>query len=304
MAGASHATVAPVRTIEVELRPRSPFDLARSARLQSCGTRRWADGALRLAFRAAGSPARALVRQRSDGTLVATVAAGDDAAAVDHLRFALGTDDDLAPFLRRAERDPLLSRVARSARGLRVVRTSTVAHAALRGVAGQLIAAQEARRIERAVIATVADREVELRLPPTTAELAQLAPARIEALGLAGRRAAALVRLCRSIELERLRDHPTDAVVRRICREPNLGPWTAGVICLQGLGRHEHGLVGDLGLIRLCGHLLGRPATTEDTAALLAPWDEWAGLASSWYLHHPLARQRGRLPGRVLAGLA
>jgi 3-methyladenine DNA glycosylase/8-oxoguanine DNA glycosylase len=90
--------------------------------------------------------------------------------------------------------------------------------------------------------------------------------------------------------------------VRRVCREPNLGPWTAGVICLQGLGRHEHGLVGDLGLIRLCGHLLGRPATPEDTAALLEPWGEWAGLASNLYLHHPLARQRGRLRAAALAG--
>jgi 3-methyladenine DNA glycosylase/8-oxoguanine DNA glycosylase len=284
-----------VRTIEVELHPRSPFHLERSARLQGCGTRRFAEGVLRLAFRIGGAPAQALVRQRADGTLLAQVRADDEAAAVDHLRFALGTDDDLSPFLRRAERDPLLGRVARSARGLRVLRLSTVAHAALRGMAGQLIAAQEARRIERQVIALATDREDGLRLPPSTQELAALTPARVEACGLAGRRAAALVRVCRTLELDRLRDHPTEAVVRRIVREPNLGPWTAGVICLEGLGRHDHGLVGDLGLIRLCGHLLGRDATAADTAALLEPWAEWAGIASTYYLHHPLARQRGRV---------
>ena len=65
------------------------------------------------------------------------------------------------------------------------------------------------------------------------------------------------------------------------------------MICLEGLGRYEHGLVGDLGLIRLCERQLGRPATADDTAALLARWGEWAGLASTYYLHHPLAGTRG-----------
>ena len=126
-------------------------------------------------------------------------------------------------------------------------------------MAGQLISSSEARRIERAVIATTMPRDRDLRLPPSTADLAALTPARLERVGLAGRRASALVRVCRTLELERLHDHPTDAVVRRIVREPQLGPWTAGVICVEGLGRYEHGLVGDLGLIRLCERQLRPP---------------------------------------------
>ncbi len=151
--------------------------------------------------------------------------------------------------------------VVRQRRGLRPLRLSSVAHAALRGMAGQLITSSEARRIERAVIATTMPRDRDLRLPPSTADLAALTPARLERAGLAGRRAAALVRVCRTLELERLHEHPTPAVVSRIVREPQLGPWTAGVICLEGLGRYDHGLVGDLGLIRLCERQLGRPAT-------------------------------------------
>ena len=49
---------------------------------------------------------------------------------------------------------------------------------------------------------------------------------------------------------------------------------------LHGLGRYDRGLVGDLGLIRLCCELLGRRAEAEDTAELLARYGEWAGLAS------------------------
>ena len=94
--------------------------------------------------------------------------------------------------------------------------------------------------------------------PPTTAALAAVAPFELRRLGLHERRGAALVRLCRSLELERLHDLPTDAVVRRIERERGLGPWSAGVVCLEGLGRFEHGLVGDLGLVKLVRALRGR----------------------------------------------
>jgi 3-methyladenine DNA glycosylase/8-oxoguanine DNA glycosylase len=62
------------------------------------------------------------------------------------------------------------------------------------------------------------------------------------------------------------------------------------MICLYGLGRYEHGLVGDLGLIKLCRRLLGREATAEDTAELLVPYGEWAGLASVYLLAGGLMR--------------
>jgi 3-methyladenine DNA glycosylase/8-oxoguanine DNA glycosylase len=78
---------------------------------------------------------------------------------------------------------------------------------------------------------------------------------------------------------------PTDAVVRRLERERGLGPWSAGVVCLEGLGRFEHGLVGDLGLVKLVRALRGRHAVeTWETAELLEPYGEWAGLASVYLL--------------------
>jgi hypothetical protein len=66
-----------------------------------------------------------------------------------------------------------------------------------------------------------------------------------------------------------------------------------GVICVYGLGRWEHGLVGDLGLVRLLSALRGRTVEPQETTALLEPWGEWAGLASLWLLGHPLARRVG-----------
>ena len=90
--------------------------------------------------------------------------------------------------------------------------------------------------------------------------------------------------------------------MRRICREPQLGPWSAGVIVTDGLGRHDAGPVGDLGLIRLAEIVLGRPATPQDTADMLKPYGEWAGLAGAYLLAHPALSAAG--PARPATGVA
>ena len=120
--------------------------------------------------------------------------------------------------------------------------------------------------------------------PPQTSTLGALAPFELRRLGLNERRGAALVRLCRSLELERLHGVPTKTVVARIERERGLGPWSAGVVCLEGLGRYEHGLVGDLGLVKYLRAVRGREVETWETAELLEPYGEWAGLASVYFL--------------------
>ena len=79
----------------------------------------------------------------------------------------------------------------------------------------------------------------------------------------------------------------TPAAAARIERERGLGPWSAGVVCLYGLGRYEQGLVGDLGLVKICAALFGRSAEPEDTRRLLEPYGEWAGLASVYMLARP-----------------
>ena len=76
-----------------------------------------------------------------------------------------------------------------------------------------------------------------------------------------------------------------ELVAEHLQRERGLGPWSAGVVCLEGLGRVEHGLVGDLGLIKLLRTMRGRQVVeTWETAELLEPYGEWAGLASVYLL--------------------
>jgi DNA-3-methyladenine glycosylase II len=247
---------------------------------------------LDLALVTALGPAHVRVWQRRDGDLVARIRAPEPAAALDMLRFVLATDIDHTPFLRLAARDPLLAAAVRRRSGLRPARLGTVAHALVRAVCGQLITAREAMRIEWRLLAAVCAREGDLRRPPAAAEVARLSAAAAERAGLSPRRAAALVRVGRTLDLERLRTVPAQAAVDRICAEPGLGLWSAGVIAGAGLGSYAHGPVGDLGLIKLCSALLGRRAEAGDTAQLLARYGEWAGLAGAHLLSHPLAHAR------------
>jgi 3-methyladenine DNA glycosylase/8-oxoguanine DNA glycosylase len=275
--------------LETMLRPRGPYSLALSARHANDRTRVFRDGLLTCVFEAEQAPALARVWQESDGRLRIRIESRTPDAAVDRLRFLLAVDDDHSEFLRRFGSDPLIGRATSFLRGLRPLRTATVTHALLRALCGQLISAREARRIEARLIRLCAAEHAGLNLPPTRGDFAPHSPAALCAHGLVARKAAALVRISRAWDLEKLRAVPTEVAVRRLVEERTLGPWSAGVICLEGLGRFEHGLVGDLGLIKLCRRLLGREASTEDTAELLAPYGEWAGLASVYLLAHSAA---------------
>ena len=263
--------------VAADLRPRGPYSLTLSARGASDASRRFRDGILNAVVPAG----RGVAWQRPDGVVCVRATCEE---ALDQVRFCLGIDDDHTPFVLRFQRDPLLGTTVRRLRGLRPVRLSTVAHALLRALCGQLILASEARAIERRIIRAATDRRDGLSIPPMTADLARFSPAELRKLGLHARRGATLARLTRSIELERFKDEPTAAVSDRLLRERGLGPWSLGVVCLEGLGRFERGLEGDLGLVKLLGSMRGRRVEGWETAELLEPYGEWSGLASVYLL--------------------
>jgi len=279
--------------IEARIRPRGAYSLRLTTLAASDATRRLADGVLTAAL----PEGRAAAWQAPDGCVHVRASSEQ---ALERMRFCLAVDDDHAEFVRRFAADPLLGESVRRLRGLRQLRTATVAQALLRAVAGQLILASEARAIERRVVRAATRREGALSVPPTCAELGAFAPAQLQRLGLGARKAATLVRLCRSLDLERLRDVPTDAVAARLERERGLGPWSVGVVALEGLGRNERGLARDLGLVKLLAELRGRRVEAEETDELLEPYGEWAGLASV-YLLKGYARSLVPVPRRTRA---
>jgi AraC family transcriptional regulator of adaptative response / DNA-3-methyladenine glycosylase II len=274
------------------VRPTGPYALALCIRHANDATRHVRDGMLTTTVRVGGGVEVATARQLVDGRLVLR---GQSDEGLERLRFVLAADDDHTDFLRQFAHDPLIGEATRAFRGLRVLRLPTVAHALLRAFCGQMIEAGRARQLEGRLVRTLSVRVegTNLHAPPAGAALAAVAPSRLRQLGLHARRAAALVRICRSIDLERLRASPTDAVAERLGRERGIGPWTVGVVCLEGLGRTERGLVGDLALVKLMSDLRGRRVDAHETAELLEPYGEWAGLAS---VYLALAYGRGLVP--------
>jgi 3-methyladenine DNA glycosylase/8-oxoguanine DNA glycosylase len=278
-------------TVEAAVKPRGPYSLALSARFASDATRIFRDGVFTALLAVDGRHELVRAWQSPDGTVSIRA---ESAAGVARLRWILALDDDHSEFLRFVRADSMLGPASRALRGLRPVRVATVAQALLRAFCGQLIEAKSARKLEQKIIRTLcAGGREQLHVAPTTRELGTLAPSELRGHGLHARRAASLVRLCRSLELERLHEVPTAAVAARLERERGLGPWSVGVVCLQGLGRYDYGLVGDLGLVKLLRALRRRPVEGWETAELLEPYGEWAGLASVYML---AGFSRGLLP--------
>jgi 3-methyladenine DNA glycosylase/8-oxoguanine DNA glycosylase len=217
-------------------------------------------------------------RQTVDGRVVLRAQSEE---GLERLRFVLALDADHTEFLRRFARDPLIGATTLRFQGMRQLRLPTVAQTLLRAFCGQLIDSRRARQLEVRIVreTTPLVAGTDLHAPPTCSSFAELSPARLRQLGLHARRAAALVRICRSVDLERLHLLPTAKAADFIERERGLGPWSAGVICLEGLGRYERGLVGDLTLIKLMSRLRGRRVEGYETAELLEPYGRWSGLA-------------------------
>jgi 3-methyladenine DNA glycosylase/8-oxoguanine DNA glycosylase len=263
-------------TLAVRIRPAGPYSLALTARGASDATRLWRDGVLRAVVRGE----QATAEQFPDRTVLLR---GSE-SAIERLRWMLALDYDHTEFLRRFKHDRLLRGPITHLQGKRVLRVDSVAQALLRALCGQLIESRRARAIERRIIRGFSPRVGDLHAAPTSELLARVSPAQYRAHGLHARRGAALVRICRALDLERLHGLPIEAVEQRLVRERGIGPWSLGVIALEGLGRVDRGLVGDLGLVQLAIALEGRWVEGHETAALLEPYEEWAGLASVYLM--------------------
>ncbi len=279
-------------TFERVVRPAGPFTLAHCARYASDATRHVRDGTLTTTLRVGDRVEVGSVRQTVGGPLVLRA---ETEEGFERLKFVLAADADHTEFLKRFSRDPLIGETTRHFQGMRQLRLPTVAQTLLRAFCGQLIDSRQARELEYSIVRALQPRVAgtSLHAPPTGATFARLAPARLRQLGLHARRAAALVRICRAVDLERLHQLPTEKAAAFIERERGLGPWSAGVVCLEGLGRTERGLVGDLTLIKLMSRLRGRWVEGHETQELLAPYGEWAGLAG---LYLAMGFKHGLIP--------
>jgi 3-methyladenine DNA glycosylase/8-oxoguanine DNA glycosylase len=218
------------------------------------------------------------IRAEASSTMAAT-------AAVQRMRFCLGVDHDLSPFLRAFWRDPLLGPLLRRRPWLRPRRRPEPFEALAWAICEQLIDGARASSIERRLVYRHGPRSPcgELRDVPSARQVAGLSPAQAEACGLSPGRAVTMVKVAREVASGRadlLRHEPA---WRRLRSIRGVGPWTVECLALHGQGRDDQLPAGDLAYIKLVGVLarLGRRATEEEVRTFFEPYAPFAGLAGT-----------------------
>jgi 3-methyladenine DNA glycosylase/8-oxoguanine DNA glycosylase len=220
---------------------------------------------------------------------------GACSAALERMRFALGVDDDLAPFHARFREDPLIGRVVRMLPWLRPARRPEPFEALAWAICEQLIEYPRAAAIERRIVRRFGrvlaggwGGTQALRDAPSAAALAGAAPALLESFDLAAGRAIALRRAAVEVARGRidLRGGDHETAWRRLRAIPGIGTWTIACLALHGQGRLDAVPAGDLALRKLVGRLrsgdpLARAQEIEvlETFARYAPW---GGLAAAF----------------------
>jgi 3-methyladenine DNA glycosylase/8-oxoguanine DNA glycosylase len=206
--------------------------------------------------------------------------------AIERLRFALGVDEDMREFHLALRRDPLVGPLLRRLPRYRPLRTPWPWEALCSAVVKQLIESDRAARIERRIVgrwgARLGEGRAELRDVPSAATIAGRAPAELASMDLAPKRAEALRRVAREVASGRctLEEPRSD---RRLLSIPQIGPWTIQCLGLYGRGDMDSLPAGDLGYIKLVGHLagLGRRATIEEVEEFYSSYEPFRGLVGS-----------------------
>jgi DNA-3-methyladenine glycosylase II len=306
--------------LEAEVRPPSPFRLGRGSadrtmrvqggiatRLLTVDrapvlARAWMRGPGRVAFRAeAVDPATLKIPVPCDEPRWAGRA--ELATAIERMRFAVGVDEDMSAFHQRFRRDPLVGPIIRRRPDFRPHRRPWPWEALAQAVCGQLIEASRAAVIERRIVgrwgARLGEGRDALRDTPPAALIAGRAPAELQSMDLSGGRSVALRKLAVAVAVGRcdIASAESDA---RLLAIPEIGPWTIQCLALFGRGDMDALPAGDLGYIKLVGHLanLGRRATVPEVEEFYASYEPYRGLVGSLTLGglHRMVSEGPHLP--------
>jgi DNA-3-methyladenine glycosylase II len=287
--------------LRVEVRPPWPFRLRGGS---ADGLTRRRDGSLQRLLHRDGARVHVAVIQPAPDRVIFGARAESEPDAmwgIRRLRFATAVDDDLRPFYDAFHDDAVIGKAVRAVPELRVRRAPMPWEALSNAITEQLIEFERAVAIQRRIIAALGGRcrDTGLRVAPTPAAVAAVAPARLAAMDLAPARALTLRRAAAEVASGRVDLLAADPLPgwRRLRAIPGVGPWTLEALALYGQGHHDRVPAGDLGYLKLVGRVTtGNPKARVDVPAARAFFDrygDWKGLAGE-YLR--LAGSRGLLP--------
>jgi AraC family transcriptional regulator of adaptative response / DNA-3-methyladenine glycosylase II len=219
----------------------------------------------------------------------------DLTTAIARCRRLLDLDADPEAIVDALSRDPDLCAMVAKAPGQRIPRTVDEAELAVRAVLGQQVSTKAARthagRLVAAYGQPVHDPEGALTHTfPSVEQLAEIDPVHLAVPKSRQRTLSALIAGCAdgSVVLDAGCDW--ESARRQLLALPGVGPWTAEVIAMRGLGDPDAFPASDLGL-RLAAKQLGLP---KDQRALIehsGRWRPWRSYATQhlWTtLEHPV----------------
>jgi DNA-3-methyladenine glycosylase II len=206
-----------------------------------------------------------VTQPRADALAVSfTGSAANAEAVLATVRRMLGTERDLSDFHRRARSIPWLAPLAARMRGLRPPRYPLLFEACVNAILFQQVSLQSASAIKRRLTLAIGTRVehegVPLAVFPSVQRFLGADDATIRAAGFSAGKLATLRRAGEAIATgalsEAMLEERSSADASLLLRDiKGIGPWTAAVILLRGLGRldvfpgNDSGVAANLALV-------------------------------------------------------
>jgi DNA-3-methyladenine glycosylase II len=212
----------------------------------------------------------------------------------------LGTDVDLSEWYARSRRVAWLQPIATALRGLKPPRYPTLWEACAHAVIFQQISIHAGAAIMRRAVEALGEPAtvdgIRCHVFPGPRRWLDADDGTLRAAGLSRNkvahvRAAAAAVVEGEIDEVALEKLPTDEAARRLCRVRGLGPWSASVVLLRGMGRLDVFPLRDSGVARSLALLSGQAGI--DQTSLLRRLGPVRGML---YYHLLLGRLRNLVP--------
>lgn len=211
------------------------------------------------------------------------------------LVWIFGSDESLKDFYRKAEKDPILSKVAKQLYGLLPIRTATVFEMVITAITEQQISLTVAVKIRKRLIEKFGQAiEVDGKKYyafPTPEKLASLKPKNLLKIGLSRQKTSYIIGFSKQVasgkfDVEGLKKKSDKEVIEKLTKIKGLGIWTAEYVLARGLGRTDVFPADDLGVRTAIGRIYGtgKIVSAQKARKILAKWKPYRRYATFYLL--------------------